>query len=475
VHNEERPVAARGARLRLALLLALPLVAAAVVFLPRLAGPEPPAPSPPPEETASEEPTPSGDVVVPITDPAFEAEVRRLTGKRTGDILQRNVVFLTYLELQDMGVKSLAGIEYFASLERLDCSGNRLTELDVGRNPALTILYCDDNALTELDVGRNPALTNLGCSGNALTRLDVSRNIALRSLYCDGNALTELNVGRNAALTDLGCSGNALTALDLTANTALERLDCSGNALTALELGQKDRLQRLDCSGNALTELGLRSVGSLVELYCAGNRLEHLDVSACAVLRRLECGRNLLDGLDLSANGYLRLLECNDNPWGAGGVSGAPEGAVILPALQSSAGEFWGQIEGVWRKEPGPYDGYWGYLGVYRERNALMLAQLNFFRRGDRSVTSLWGAYFILDAAPAPGGQTLVTLLPVYDWGAVGHESSAFTVMFEGAAAGAGAFSIQWQEDAYGADTTTHTFYAATLEEALERHFAAGT
>ena len=85
------------------------------------------------------------------------------------------------------GLASLEGIRYFYALASLDCSGNRLTSLDVSGLTSLTYLNCAANQLTSLDVSGLTALTNLDCSSNQLTSLDVSGLIALTNLDCASN------------------------------------------------------------------------------------------------------------------------------------------------------------------------------------------------------------------------------------------------------------------------------------------------
>ena len=124
---------------------------------------------------------------------------------------------------------SLKGIEYFTSLKHLNCSGNKLTELNISNNTDLEFLYCSSNELTSLDVSNNPALMDLNCSDNQLTSLDVSNNPALMDLNCSDNQLTSLDVSNNFILESLICSGNKLTSMDISNNTDLLIFRCHDN------------------------------------------------------------------------------------------------------------------------------------------------------------------------------------------------------------------------------------------------------
>ncbi|MFL0353487.1 proprotein convertase P-domain-containing protein [Xanthomarina sp. GH4-25] len=111
-----------------------------------------------------------------------------------GFVLNNRINTVTSLNVGNLSISDLTGIEGFTALNDLMCSLNNLTELDVSNNTALTNLICDFNNLTELNVSENIALTNLGCGYNNLTELDVSTNTALSVLGCDNNSLTVLNL-----------------------------------------------------------------------------------------------------------------------------------------------------------------------------------------------------------------------------------------------------------------------------------------
>ena len=61
--------------------------------------------------------------------------------------------------------------------------------------------------MTTLNV-HNQQLTNLDCSGNKLTELDVSKNLELTHLFCSCNELTELDLSKNINLLYLYCRNN---------------------------------------------------------------------------------------------------------------------------------------------------------------------------------------------------------------------------------------------------------------------------
>jgi len=173
-----------------------------------------------------------------------------------------------FKELQNMNIKTESNfmrwlkIKYpdeskWKDIIKIDCGAQRLTDL-IGIEKLINLerLYCSDNILTELDVTKNIKLTHLYCGYNQLTELDITKNINLEFLYCYNNELTELDVTNNN-LKYLYCNNNQLTELDLSNNINLECLYCFNNQLTELGVSKNIKLKYLSCNNNQLIELDL--------------------------------------------------------------------------------------------------------------------------------------------------------------------------------------------------------------------------
>ncbi|MEA4846519.1 MAG: leucine-rich repeat protein [Clostridiaceae bacterium] len=86
------------------------------------------------------------DITASFTDPAFLAAVRERMGKAADEpIFASDAEAITELYVSGKNIGSLAGIELFTGLERLDCSDNRLTALDVSGLTELEYLDCSHN------------------------------------------------------------------------------------------------------------------------------------------------------------------------------------------------------------------------------------------------------------------------------------------------------------------------------------------
>jgi Leucine-rich repeat (LRR) protein len=308
-----------------------------------------------PESPPMPEPTPEpedlwpGNHVILFPDSAFEEAVRFNIGKPEGNITYDDVKNVTELNIAGIRlyyaneeeieetrwmITDLSGIEYFTSLEMLNCNDNQLTSLDVSQNMALTYLNCYNNQLTSLDVSQNMALTYLyysvnqlisldlgnntsleriSCDSNQLATLDVSRNTALTQINCSSNQLTALDVSNNIALTDFICSINPLMSLDVSKNVALTQLVCVANQLTSLDVSKNTALKRINCSSNQLTSLDFRNNTALLDLDCISNPLTSLNVSNNTALTHLNASQTQLTSLDVSNNTALEVLSSRHN------------------------------------------------------------------------------------------------------------------------------------------------------------------
>ena len=216
-----------------------------------------------------------------------------------GVLTEREIMDITLMDVFDMDISSLQGIEYFTALTVLDCDANQLTTLDISKNTALVKLYCSMNHLTSLDISNNVALKRLFCYENELTSLDVSKNTALTLLNCEDNKITALDISMCTELESLTCSSNGLTSLDISNLTNLESLSCYDNDLTTLDVSNNPNLEDLDCEDNQLSSLDISNNPNLWLVYCDGNQISSLDVSKNAELHYLSISRNKISGQNM--------------------------------------------------------------------------------------------------------------------------------------------------------------------------------
>ena len=268
----------------------------------------------------------SGDVAINANnfpDIYFRSEVLRvldgpvingkLVGKKDGILTAAEINVATQIDVSELRVVSLKGVEYLTKLEVLICYDNYITSVDLSKNTELKTLSISSNSLTKLDLSKNTKLTSLDCRSNKLTSLNLSQQTQLSHLECQKNSLTSLDLSKNTQLDWLDCSYNSLTSLNLSANTKLGDLVCSNNKLTSLDVSKNVLLASIDCSDNQLTGLNTSGNTNLMALLCRNNKITSLNLSNNKRLVQVLCGKNALKTLEIpngvNSNYGLEYLE----------------------------------------------------------------------------------------------------------------------------------------------------------------------
>ena len=287
------------------------------------------------------------------------SNIKKVLGDRAPITSLMGIRYLRYvkdLNCSGQELKKTLNLEQNSRVEKLNCSGNQLTDLWFHKGSLLRYLDCSVNQFTALNLSKNPELIELSCSNNKLTSLDLSANTKLQQINASSNKLTaldvrqlpelthlylwanhdlksidvskntkleflsvshckltSLNVSNNRKLVELFVYNNQLTALDVRSNYMLKTLYCYENQITALDLSSNVSLEDLSVNDNPITELDLRAQSNLQKLSCSAMKLKKLDVSRCPKLRRLYCNDNQIETLDLRSNKKLETLYCQNN------------------------------------------------------------------------------------------------------------------------------------------------------------------
>ncbi|MEY3498678.1 MAG: hypothetical protein RL308_347 [Bacteroidota bacterium] len=151
-------------------------------------------------------------------------------------VLTSRINTVAVLQVINLGISDLTGIESFQLLSQLNCSQNNLVSVNVSQNAALQFFYCSYNNISSLNLSQNIALKNLKCSLNELTDLDLSNNPLLTELWCDDNQIFNLNISENNLLTRLVCTINQLQNLDVSHCSNMGELYCGSNQLNCLNV-----------------------------------------------------------------------------------------------------------------------------------------------------------------------------------------------------------------------------------------------
>lgn len=153
---------------------------------------------------------------------------------QNGKLSEEEIAAVTTIDVNNLQISNLQGIEFFTALTTLSCRFTKLKSIDLSKNTALVDLDCRNNSFTTLDVSKNTELVNLKCARNWITSLDVSNNTKLNMLRCNYNRLTSLDVSKCTKLQRFDCYGNKI------GKTAM------GNLVASLPSGTNGRFYVID-------------------------------------------------------------------------------------------------------------------------------------------------------------------------------------------------------------------------------------
>jgi Leucine-rich repeat (LRR) protein len=166
-------------------------------------------------------------------DAKFRAYVKKeFDTDGNGKLSKSEADAVTSIDVYDMGITSLKGVERFVNLVFLSCISNKMKTLDISKNRKLESLACSFNELTKLDLSKNTKLTFILCGNNKLKTLNFSKCKLLEFLDCSNNRLTKLTLGSKKYLTSLYAYDNKLKSIDFKNCPILKKLAKVGSTST---------------------------------------------------------------------------------------------------------------------------------------------------------------------------------------------------------------------------------------------------
>ena len=281
-----------------------------------------------------------------------------------GALTKSEIKSIKEINVENLSISFLRGIEHFTALQSLHCQNNRLTTIDLSQNKTLEKVYCEGNKirgtgaddlishLPQTERGYLYFYRNEAKDGNMLTpeqvneatqrgwtvlKLDESLQPSFYageypitaidetnfpdknfrswvSAYCDRDRDGELSSTEIEAVTDILVPEKHIASLKgIECFAAMTELYCNDNELTTLDLRKNSALTKIRCYGNQLTSLNVSGCTALRDLNCSENQLNMLDVSKNRGLTKLDCSQNSLASIDVSKNAGLLCLACSDN------------------------------------------------------------------------------------------------------------------------------------------------------------------
>ncbi|KXK16519.1 MAG: PKD domain-containing protein [Saprospiraceae bacterium] len=139
--------------------------------------------------------------------------------------------FFGLMDCSGLDIADMTGLEAFTGVSAINCSGNKLSSLDVSKNTSLSQLNCSNNDINSLKLGENESLWLLNCSGNLLDNVDISKTPWLEEVDLSDNRLASFDISGNVKISRLSCHDNLLSYLNLAnGNNALfQAIDARNN------------------------------------------------------------------------------------------------------------------------------------------------------------------------------------------------------------------------------------------------------
>ena len=153
------------------------------------------------------------------------------------EVLKRTAMgrALQLLNVHNMGIGSLEGVEMFDSLVVLICSENPLRHVDLSHCPRLKQFTAVEVPLEEIDLSCCPELKLIELSYTRLQQLDVSRNPLLEEIFCIFSpGIDSIDISHNPRLRRLYIRETRIREVDITANPEFGELYALDTPLATL-------------------------------------------------------------------------------------------------------------------------------------------------------------------------------------------------------------------------------------------------
>ena len=189
-----------------------------------------------------------------VPDDNFEQELINLGYDNVLDdyVTTANINTVTYLQLDNLNISDLTGIEGFFALQSLSCKYNPITSLDLSNNTLLSNLNCRDTDIITLNIS-NTAFTGT-IPGSVC---NFGHCYMLEHLIVNNTNVEFIDAMEYGPPTDWHYYSN-LKTLEAIGNPNLIHIRCAGNDVSSLIFD--GNLSELECEDNNLTSLDLKNL-----------------------------------------------------------------------------------------------------------------------------------------------------------------------------------------------------------------------
>ena len=171
-----------------------------------------------------------------FSDPAFRQYISENIDKdKNGRLQLYEREGIEKIDVSNLGITTLKGIELFPCLKELDCSGNNIKSLDLTGNKQLVTLRASKNkTLEQIEMNEKIVNVDLHSTNMSYLKLEKYRNIRRLDMY--GTYISNLDVTGCPGLQRLDVGNTLIENLDVTHNPELECLNISGTRINDIDL-----------------------------------------------------------------------------------------------------------------------------------------------------------------------------------------------------------------------------------------------
>ncbi|MFK5983450.1 MAG: T9SS type A sorting domain-containing protein [Flavobacteriaceae bacterium] len=256
-----------------------------------------------------------------IPDPNFEQALIDLgidsEGILDGQFLTLDALGINILNIDNLNINDLAGIEAFVDLTWLNAFGNNLTNVDLSLlSLTLSTLSLGNNNLTSIDLSPIQNIVNLSLVQNNFITIDASNLIHMFALYLGENPLlANVTVNNCLNLQNLGLEETYVELIDLSECPSLRNFNSRESQISSLDFTYNQNIEDVRAHTSTLTDINLPNNPNLTELWVGNTLLTALDVTNCPNLEELYCSQIGLSSLDITQNPNLEYLSSSFNQY----------------------------------------------------------------------------------------------------------------------------------------------------------------
>jgi len=193
-------------------------------------------------------------------------------GVINGQISTADALAVTTLDINNLNLTDITGINGFQNMTTLYASGNNLNAVSLNL-PNLEVLTLDNNNLSSIDLSTMPVLATVTVRNNtSLAAINPNLSFPYVDIRMSNCAFSgNINLSNLTDLQIADFSNNAITGIETTGLTDLDFLAVDNCGLANLDVSSNINLTNLTALNNDLTCIDLSNNASLTGVELNGN------------------------------------------------------------------------------------------------------------------------------------------------------------------------------------------------------------